>query len=79
MVYCAAKESHNECTRNTLKDSSCLRKWQETLKGSIFGVTPIPGPRVLGGGSVVAPTEEASQFDSKQCHEQFITLLSCFP
>ena len=36
-----------------------------------------------GLGLVVAPAEKASlpgsQFDSKQCREQFVTLLSCFP
>ena len=39
-VYCAARESHNECTRNTLKHSTCSHKWWEILKGSIFGVKP---------------------------------------
>ena len=36
-----------------------------------------------GGGLVVAAAEKASllgsQFDSKQCCEQFVTPLSCFP
>ena len=31
-VYGAARESHNERTRNTLKHSSCSNKWCETLK-----------------------------------------------
>ena len=50
-VYGAAKESHNEYTRNTLKHSSCSYKSWKTLKGSIFGVKPsIPafrGPDVF--------------------------------
>ena len=83
-VYGAARESHNEKTRNTLKHSTCSHKWRETRKGSIFGVTPsIPALRGLGGGLVVAPAEKASllgfQFNSKQCREQFVTPLSCFP
>ena len=40
-------------------------------------------PAIPGGGLVVAPAEKASllcfQFDSKQCREQFVTPLSCFP
>ena len=67
----------------TLKHSTCSHKWWETLKGPIFGVKPsIPLLRVPWGGLVVAPAEKASlcgsQFDSKQCHEQFVTPLSCF-
>ena len=31
-VYGAARESHNECTRNTLKHSTCSRKWWERFK-----------------------------------------------
>ena len=56
-VYGAARESHNESTRNTLKDSTYSRKWEETLKGSIFGVKPScyscsqGARRWLGGGS----------------------------
>ena len=51
-VYGAAKESHNERTRNTLKHYTCSRKCWETLKGSIFGVKPfIPALRGPGGGS----------------------------
>ena len=38
-VYGAAKELHNERTRNTLY-STCLHKWWETQKGSILGVKP---------------------------------------
>ena len=54
------------------------------MKGSIFGVKPsIPALRGPGCGLVVAPVEKASllgsQFDSKQCREQFVTPLSCFP
>ena len=30
-VYGAARESHNESTRNTLKHSTCSHKWWETL------------------------------------------------
>ena len=60
-VYGAARESHNECTRNTLKHSTSSCKWRETLKGSVFGVKPsIPaliGPR---GGLVVATSEKVS-------------------
>ena len=72
-VYGAARESHNECTRNTLWHSTCSHKWWETLKGSIFGVKPsIAALRGLGGGLVVAPAEKASllgsQFDSKLCN-----------
>ena len=54
----------------------------ETLKDSIFGVKPsILALRVLGGVLVVAPLAEkasllGSQFDSKQCREKFVTLLS---
>ena len=83
-VYGASRESHNERTRNTVKHSTCSHKWWETLKGSIFSVKhsilALGGP---GGGLVVAPAEKSSflgsQFDSKQCREQFVTLLSCFP
>ena len=43
----------------------------------------IPPLREPGCGLVVAPTEKASligsQFDSKQCREQFVTLLPCCP
>ena len=54
------------------------------LEGSIFDVNPsISALREFGGSLVVAPAEKAlllgSQFDSKQCHEQFVTYLSCFP
>ena len=80
----AAMESHNECTRNTLKHSNCSHKWWETLNGSISGVKPsIAALRGPGGGLVVAPAEKTSllgsQFDSKQCREQYVTRLSCFP
>ena len=77
-VYGAAKESHNECTRNTLKHSTCSHKWWETLKGLIFGEKPsIPALMGPGGGLVAAPAEKASflgyQFYSKQYHEQIVT------
>ena len=76
--------THNECTRYDLKHSSCSHQWWETLKCSIFAVKPsIPARRGPGGAMVVAPAEKASllcsQFDSKQCRELFVTLLSCFP
>ena len=82
-VYGTARESYNERTRNTLKHSICSHKWWETLKVSIFNVKPsIPALSGPGGALVVAPAEKASllgsQFDSKQCREQFITRLSCF-
>ena len=83
-VYGAARESHYERTKNTVKHTTCSHKWWETLKGSIFGVKPsTPALRGPGGGLVVAPVEKASlldsQFDRKQCREQFDTPLSCFP
>ena len=82
-VYGAAWESHNELAMNILKHSTCSHKWWEILKGSIFGVKPsIPALREPGGGLEVAPAEKASllgsQFDSKQCREQFVSPLSCF-
>ena len=40
-VYSAARDSHNECTRNTLKHSTCSHKWWETLKGLIFGCAAV--------------------------------------
>ena len=83
-VYGAARESHNERTRNTLKHSTCSNKLWEALKGSIFDVKPsIPALQGPGGGSVVAPDEKAlllgSQFDSKQCREQFCNCSVSFP
>ena len=83
-VYGAARESHNEGTRNTLKHSTCSRKWWETLKGSILGVKPsVPALKGLRDALVVAPAEKASmlgsQFDRKQCRQQFVAPLSCFP
>ena len=84
MVYGAAMESHSESTRNTLKHSTFSHKWWKTLKGTIVGVKPsIPALRGPGCGLVVAPAEKALllgyQFHSKQCREQFVTYLSCFP
>ena len=83
-VYGAARESYNVCIKNTLKHSTCSRKWWEALKGSIFGVKQsIPAQRDHGCGLVVAPAEKdsllSSQFDSKQCREHFVSPLSCFP
>ena len=91
-VYSAARESHNERSRNTLKHFTCSHKWWETLKDSIFGVKQsIPALRGTGGGLVLqtvhslylSPAEKASlvgsQFDSKKCREQFVTPLCCFP
>ena len=83
-VYGAVRESNNERTRNTLNHSTSSHMWLETMKGSVFGVKPsIPALRGPGGSLVVAPAEKAtlqgSQFDSKQCREQFVTPLSCFP
>ena len=83
-VNVAARESHNEHINNMLKPSTCSYKWWQTLEGSIFGVNPsIHALRGPGGGLVVALAEKAlllgSQFDSKPCHEQFVTYLSCFP
>ena len=70
-VYGAARESHNERARNTLKHSTCSNKCWETLKGSIFGgKQSIPALRGPGGGLVVAPAEMASllgsEFNRKQ-------------
>ena len=46
-AYGAARESHYECTRNTLMHSTCSHKWWETRKGSIFGVKlNIPALRI---------------------------------
>ena len=60
MVYGAARESHNDCARNTLKHSTRSQKWWETLKGSICGVKPsIPALRGPGGRLVVAPNSWA--------------------
>ena len=82
MAYSAAKESHNEWTRNTQKHSTCSHNWWETLKRSIFGVKPsIPTLRGFGGGLVVAPAEKAllvSGFVIKQCCKLFVTPLSGF-
>ena len=83
-VYGAEMKSNNERTRNTPKHSTCSHKCLMTLKGSIFRVmSSIPALRGPGGGLVVAPAGKAlllgSQFHSKQCREQFVTPLLCFP
>ena len=60
-----------------LWNTTCLHKWWETLKGSIFGVKP-SSPALIRprGGLVVTAGEKASllccQFDTKQCREQFV-------
>ena len=64
-----ARESHNECTRNTLKYASCSHKWWETLKGSIFGgKSSIPALRGFRDGLMVAPAEKASLLGSNLGH-----------
>ena len=70
-------------SQGILEHSTCSHKWWETLKGSIFSVKhSIPALKGSGGSLVVASAEKASllesQSDSKQCHEQFVTPLSCF-
>ena len=58
-VYGIERESHNERTRNTLKQSTCSHKWWETLRGSIIGKKPsISALREPGGGFMVAPAEK---------------------
>ena len=55
----AARESHNERTRNSWKHSTCSHKSWEILKDSIFGVKqPIPALSWPRGGFVVAPAEK---------------------
>ena len=80
-VHCAARESHNERTRNTLKHSTYSHKWFKTMKGLIFGVKPsIPALSGSVSGLVVSPAEKPSllcfRFDSKKSCEQFVTGLS---
>ena len=54
-------------------------KWWRILKGLIFSVKLfIPALVEHGGGLVVAPSLFGSQFDSKQCCEQFVTPMSSF-
>ena len=67
-----------------MKHSTCSHKWWKTLTGSIVGVkASIPALIGPGGRLVVVPAEKASvlgpQFVSKQCRQQFVTPLSCFP
>ena len=80
-LYSAARESHIEHTGNTLKHS-CSHKW-ETLKGLIFGVKPsIPlseGPEVVWWWLLLRKPTPGLSFDSKQCREQFVIPLCCFP
>ena len=65
-VYGAARESHNERTRNTLKYSTCSHERWETLKGLIFGVKQsIPALWGPGGGLVMASAEKASLLCSR--------------
>ena len=83
LVYGAARESHTERTTNTLKHSTGSHKWLEILKGSIFGVKPsIPAlrrPEVVWWWLLLRKPHSWALFDSKQCREQFVTPLSCFP
>ena len=65
-VHGAARESDNECTRNTLKHSTCPHKWREILKGSIFGVKlSISALRGPGGCLVLSPAEKATRMGSQ--------------
>ena len=41
-VFVAARELHNERTRNTLKHSTCSHKWWETLKCPSIPVLTVP-------------------------------------
>ena len=81
----AARESHNERTRNTLKHSNCSHKWWETLEGSIFGVKPtIRALRRPSGGLVVASAEKLSLTPWRSVWQQAVSWavsppLSCFP
>ena len=55
-VYGAARESHNESTRNILKHSTCSHKWWETLRRldlwcKTFHSCSHEAQRLLGGGS----------------------------
>ena len=73
-VYGAARESHNEPHRNTLKHSICSDKLWESLTGPIFGMEPsIPSTTGPGCDLVVAPAEKSSllvsQFDTKCCRQ----------
>ena len=69
-VYGAARESHNERTRNTRKHSTCSHKWWETLTGSIFDMKPSisallgPGGGLVEGAPADPPPLLGSQIDS---------------
>ena len=82
-VHGAAKESHNERTRNTLKHSTCSHKWWRHRKISIFGVKPAI-PALRGSRECVVASAEKTpllcyQFHSKQYLEQFVTPWHCSP
>lgn len=51
----SSRESHHECTRNSLKRCSFSNKWWETLKVSTSGVFSCNGS---GGRLVVIPAEK---------------------
>ena len=64
--------------------STRSHKWWETLTGSIFVVKPpfpAPGsPEVFWWWILLRKRHSMdSQFDNKQCREQFVTPLYCFP
>ena len=46
-VYGAARESHNELNRNTLKHSTCSHKWWEILKGVKPSIPALRGLEVV--------------------------------
>ena len=78
-VYDAARESHNERSRNTLKHSTCSHKWCETLKCSVFGVKGALRRRVVAPAIRKRHSWALSFVSSEQCREQFVAPLSCFP
>ena len=86
-VYGAARESHNERTRNTVKHSTCSHTWWESWKSRSLVWNLL---FLLSGDLEVvwwwlllrkphSCSLSNSQWYSKQCHEQFVTPLSCFP